>query len=64
MVSNQQQPDSRSNSDTDNATPELPHPPKLPTPEPPASAEATSPTSPGQTPAPHFPAPGHLDPPV
>jgi hypothetical protein len=26
--------------------------------------EAESPTSPGQTPKPHFPAPGHLDPPV
>lgn len=50
--------------ETDRAIPELPHPPKLPTPKPPESPDATSPDSPGQTPKPHFPSPGTLEPPI
>ncbi|HCF27005.1 MAG TPA: hypothetical protein DEV81_07315 [Cyanobacteria bacterium UBA11049] len=64
MTDNTTQPNSSSNSKTENPTPELPHLPKLPTPQPPGGVEAQSPTSSGQTPKPHFSAPGHLDPPV
>jgi hypothetical protein len=45
-------------------TPELPHPPHLPSPEPPGGVESDSPTSAGSAPEPHFDAPGRFDPPV
>jgi len=52
------------NMDVDASNPELPHAPKLPTPKPPEGVEPSHPGSTGSTPEPHFPSPGHLDPPV
>lgn len=54
MTSKQPQPSSSDHPETENLTPELPHPPKLLTPEPPEGMEAQSPTSPRQTPKPTF----------
>lgn len=59
-----QKKNSDANAGVDTSTPELPHAPKLPTPQPPDEVEPDHPGSTGQTPEPHFPSPGHLDPPV
>lgn len=62
MTSKQPQTSSSDHLETENLTPELPHPPKLLTPEPSGGVETKSPTFPGQTPKPLFSAPGRLDP--